>query len=66
MMSNINSFARARLNDKSPFLLFITLFGKEIPAAFQIFRIDADDINLSPSCFQINNIKKIAKIFYIE
>lgn len=49
MMSHINSYARAKLNDKSPFLLFSMLFGKEIATAFQITHIDADDINLSPS-----------------
>ena len=49
MMSHINSYARSKLNDKSPFLLFSMLFGKEIATAFQIIHIGADDINLSPS-----------------
>lgn len=49
MMSHINSYARKKLNDKSPLLLFSTLYGKNIPKIFHISHIDADDINLTPA-----------------
>lgn len=49
MMSHINSYAREKLNDKSPLLLFKTLYGEEVPNLFDITCIDPDDVNLSPS-----------------
>ncbi len=49
MMSHINSYAREKLNDKSPFLLFKTLYGEDILNLFSITCINPDDVNLSPS-----------------
>lgn len=54
MMSHINSYARAKLNDKSPHLLFSTLYGNEVSELLCITRIDADDINLSPTLLSKN------------
>ena len=47
MMSHINSYARDKLNDKSPFLLFSCLYGEEVPNFFNITCIEPDDINLT-------------------
>lgn len=47
MMSHINSYARDKLNDKSPFLLFSCLYGEEVPNFFDITCIEPDDINLT-------------------
>ena len=49
MMSHINSYAREKLNNKSPLLLFTTLYGKDTANIFSIDCIEPDDINLSPS-----------------
>lgn len=49
MMSHIDSYAREKLNDKSPFLLFSMLYGKDIANIFGISCIEPDDINLSQS-----------------
>lgn len=49
MMSHIDSYAREKLNDKSPFLLFKILYGEKAIKAFSITCMDSDDINLSPS-----------------
>ena len=49
MMSHINSYAREKLNNKTPLLLFNTLYGEEIANIFSISHINPDDINLSPS-----------------
>lgn len=47
MMSHINSYARDKLNDKSPFLLFSCLYGEEVPNFFNVTCIEPDDINLT-------------------
>lgn len=49
MMSHINSYAREKLNDKSPLLLFKILYGEDITRFFNISSIDPDDVNLSSS-----------------
>ena len=49
MMSHINSYAREKLNDKSPLLLFKILYGEDIARLFNISSIDPDDVNLSSS-----------------
>lgn len=49
MMSHINSYARAKLNDRSPLLLFSTLYGEKTVALLSITRIAPDDVNLSSS-----------------
>ena len=49
MMSHINSYAREKLNNKSPLLLFTTLYGEDTTNILSIGRIEPDDINLSSS-----------------
>lgn len=49
MMSHVNSYAREKLNDKPPILLFKTLYGEKVPGLFNITCIDPDDVNLSSS-----------------
>lgn len=49
MMSHINSYAREKLNNKPPLLLFKTLYGEEVADFFSIIRIESDDVNLSSS-----------------
>lgn len=47
MMSHINSYAREKLNDKSPHLLLKTLYGEDVISIFNISCIQPDDINLT-------------------
>lgn len=49
MMSHINSYARDKLNDKSPYFIFSMMFSKEITSFFGIECIAYDDITLKPS-----------------
>lgn len=49
MMSHINSYSRKKLNDKSPYLIFTSMFSKEIASFFEISCVEADDIKLKPS-----------------
>lgn len=49
MMSHINSYHRAKLNDKSPFSVFSDLYGEETLTSLNLSKIDANDITLSPS-----------------
>lgn len=49
MMSHVNSYAREKLNDKPPILLFKTLYGEEVPNLFNVTCIEPDDVNLSSS-----------------
>ena len=49
MMSHINSYARPKLNDKTPFFIFTLLFSKEVASYFGIEHIDPDKINLTQS-----------------
>lgn len=49
MMSHVNSYARRKLNDRPPYLLFSTIYGEKVTALLSISYIDADDINLSPT-----------------
>ena len=52
MMSHINSYARAKLNNKSPYFMFSTLYGESVAPALGIERIECDDVNLTPSLFK--------------
>ncbi|WP_143746900.1 hypothetical protein [Massilimicrobiota sp. An142] len=49
MMSHINSYARPKLNDKTPLFVFALLFSKEVASYFGIEHIDPDKINLTQS-----------------
>lgn len=48
MMSHINSYIRAELNDKSPYDMFEFLYGKDILDLLNIRRIDPRDVILKP------------------
>ena len=47
MMSNINSYKRHKLNDKSPFDLFCMMYDKDILNKLEIIEISPNDINIS-------------------
>ena len=49
VLSHTNSYARKKLNDKSPFESFSFLFGKDILDMLGIFRVPAVDIVLTPA-----------------
>ena len=48
MMSHINSYARKKLGNKSPYEMFEFQYGKELLDAFHLQKIPADEIILSP------------------
>lgn len=48
MMSHINSYARKRLGNKSPYEMFEFQYGKELLDVFHLQKIPADEIILSP------------------
>lgn len=54
MMSHINSYARDKLNDKSPLSMFSFIFDEDILSLFNISCIQPDDINLTPSLISSN------------
>ena len=48
MMSHINSYARQKLGNKSPYEMFEFQYSKELLDAFHLQKIPADEIILSP------------------
>ena len=48
MMSHINSYTRKKLGNKSPYDVFAHQYGEEILKIFNLKRIPADEIILSP------------------
>lgn len=48
MMSHINSYARKKLGNKSPYEMFEFQYGKKLLDTFQLQKIPADEIILSP------------------
>jgi len=52
MMSNINSYSRENLNDKSPFELFGFLYGFDVLELLGQFRVPANEIILKPYLFK--------------
>lgn len=48
MMSHINSYARKKLGNKSPYEVFEFQYGRKILEAFHLQKIPADEIILSP------------------
>ena len=48
MMSHINSYARKKLGNKSPYEIFEFQYGKKLLDAFHLQKIPADEIILSP------------------
>ena len=48
MMSHINSYARKKLGNKSPYEIFEFQYGKELLDVFHLQKIPADEITLSP------------------
>ena len=47
MMSHINSYKRKKLNDKSPFEIFSTFYGKNTLNKLRIKKINPNEVNLS-------------------
>ena len=48
MMSHINSYSRKNLGDKSPYDVFAFQYGEDILKVFNLKKIPADEINLTP------------------
>lgn len=48
MMSHINSYARKKLGNKSPYVMFEFQYGKKCLDVFHLQKIPADEIILSP------------------
>ena len=48
MLSHINSYKRAKLNNQSPYQMFSLLYGDELLHLLNIREIDPNDIVLSP------------------
>lgn len=49
MMSHINSYARKKLGNKSPYEMFAFQYGKDLLDVFHLQKIPADEIILSPA-----------------
>ena len=54
MMSHINSYKRKKYNDLSPIELFERYYGKGVAERLNIFRINSDDIILTPKLLKKN------------
>jgi len=52
MMSNINSYTRANLGNKSPYDVFAFQYGEKILNIFDLKKIPADEIILTPDIFK--------------
>ena len=48
MMSHINSYARKKLANRSPYQLFSSFFGEDLLKKLRIKQIPPNDINLTP------------------
>ena len=49
MMSHINSYKRKKLNDKSPYDIFSTIYGDDTLNKIGIKKINPNDVNLTPN-----------------
>ena len=47
IMSHINSYKRKKLNDKSPYFMFSSIYGKDTIEKLNIKEINPNDVNLS-------------------
>jgi IS30 family transposase len=52
MMSHINSYARKSLGNKSPYDVFAFQYGEELLEVFNLKKIPADEIILTPKLFK--------------
>ena len=57
MMSHINSYARKSIGNKSPYDVFAFQYGEAILRTFNLRKVPADEIVLSPKLFNIYDIK---------
>ena len=48
MMNHINSYPRKKLNDRTPYEIFVYLYGEETANALGCKKIDADEVVLTP------------------
>lgn len=49
LMSNINSYGRKKLNDKSPYEVFSALYGETTLDKLNIKKMESNQINLTPT-----------------
>lgn len=67
MMSHINSYARKKLGNKSPYEMFEFQYGKDLLDAFHLQKIPADEIILIPKTTAFTCIlTPISGIAYIK
>ena len=59
MMSHINSYPRARLNDESPFEVAEFLMGKQLLAKLNLQKIPAKDVILRPTLLKMYRIANL-------
>lgn len=59
MMSHINSYPKARLNDKSPFEVAEFLLGKPLLAKLNLEKIPAKDVILRPTLLKMYRIANL-------
>lgn len=59
MMSHINSYPRARLNDKSPFEVAEFLLGKHLLTRLNLQKIPAKDVILRPTLLKVYRIANL-------
>ena len=59
MMSHINSYPRARLNDESPFEVEEFLMGKQLLAKLNLQKIPAKDVILRPTLLKMYRIANL-------
>lgn len=52
MMSHINSYSRAKLNDKKPIEIFNLVYGEEISKSLGIIEISSNDVTLTKKIFK--------------
>lgn len=56
MMSHINSYARKSLGNKSPYDIFAFQYGEELLKVFNLKKIPANEIILTPKLFNKTNL----------
>lgn len=56
MMSNINSYARKSLGNKSPYEVFAFQYGEDLLKIFNLEKIPANEIILTPKLFDNFNL----------
>ncbi|MDD3340492.1 MAG: hypothetical protein PHS82_16765 [Lachnospiraceae bacterium] len=55
IVNHINSTPRESLNGKTPYNVALEVFGEETLNAFQLRRIEPDEVNLTPKLIRFNH-----------